>query len=55
MNAKSHLIFTGDKHLGDVEFMGEARTASHSDPLAVDPDNNLGFNTFEAQTDLSSP
>ena len=48
MDAKSHRIFTGDKCLGDVEFMGKARTAGHSDPLPVDPDNDLGFNAVEA-------
>ena len=54
MNAKSYRIFTGDKHLGNIEFMGEARTASHSNPLAIDPDNDLGFHALEAQANLAS-
>ncbi len=53
MDAKSHRIFTGDKRLGDVEFMRKTRAAGHSDPLAVDPNNHLGFNALEAQTNLA--
>ena len=53
MDAKSHRIFTGDKRLGDVEFMRKTRAAGHPDPFAVDPNNHLGFNALEAQTNLA--
>ena len=51
MDAHGDRIPSGVHAVGDVKLVGEARTAGHAHPRAVDPHARLAFDAVEAQGD----
>ena len=51
MDAHGDRILSGVHAVGDVKLVGEARTAGHAHPRAVDPHARLAFDAVEAQGD----
>ena len=49
VDAHGDRILSGVHAVGDVKLVGEARTAGHAHPRAVDPHARLAFDAVEAQ------